>query len=787
MQRVQLYVADNEDKLQLVDLFGNETIQLTSSIQDVKDIGKVFTDYTQTFNVPASDTNNKIFRHYYNYFITEGGFDSRKKRRAELHINYTPFREGKIYLNSVKMKVNKPYAYELIFYGKTVTLKDLIGDDELTDLQYLQNYDHIYNAANVKEGFTNGLDFTVNSVSQEEAIIYPLITSKKRLFYHSGAVPCEDNTSGNLYHDTSNPSTIRGLEYTDLKPAIRVMHIIEAIEDKYSIEFTRDFFTIEDNPDDTPKNPAFKNLYMWINGVKDEFKDQEQSTYKNWTFLASGYTYDTSSDQISGATFSDGIVTFTKGVSGEAYDIKVATTPANNDTIFTVKFTEVDANGDKVSGGLDEEITKGKYVSGVTPNAIAVINPSDPVGTVKRIKIEYLSDEPLTFDSTITLLESGVGSGGAALSEIYNITNAVLSFSINLTSEEFRIMPKIKVIDFLTGLFKMFNLTAYYKDKVPRTDPEYGKIYVDTLDNFYSDAVNNPSGGTFDLDKYVDITEHTVDSVLPFTDINFQYDSKRTLLIQNHIDQFNEVFGDSEFNVRESFKDSVTGEYAIDRGTKYDIVLPFSHLKYERLLDLNSTPHTATRDTQIQWGYCASGEFEYTEGDCSGNTYAPQGDYESLRIEPLIFYAISEGPITNKKINWISTSTPTGIDTYYRPSNSNEDGNSTTPPAHTLNFDAEVDEWQGINYSNLEEPYQNLESQSLYYVFYKAYIESVFNPLKRMFKLTAHLPTRIVVDLRLNDQIKIRDRMFRINSITTDLGTGKSELELLNMFSIEIV
>ena len=34
------------------------------------DIAKVFTDYTQQFNIPASKPNSKIFKHYYNYNIT---------------------------------------------------------------------------------------------------------------------------------------------------------------------------------------------------------------------------------------------------------------------------------------------------------------------------------------------------------------------------------------------------------------------------------------------------------------------------------------------------------------------------------------------------------------------------------------------------------------------------------------------------------------------------------------------------------------------------------------------
>src|SRR5210317_503780 len=126
MQKVQLYVEGTR-----LDLFRDETIELTSTIQDVRDIGKVFTDFSQTFTVPASKTNNKVFKHYYNYSITGNAYDNRIKKSAEIHINHTPFREGKIHLNSVNMRMNKPYSYEVIFYGNTVSLKDLIGDDEL--------------------------------------------------------------------------------------------------------------------------------------------------------------------------------------------------------------------------------------------------------------------------------------------------------------------------------------------------------------------------------------------------------------------------------------------------------------------------------------------------------------------------------------------------------------------------------------------------------------------------------------------------------------------------------
>ena len=74
MVQLQLYIEGQE-----VEMFKDESFTLTQSIQDIRDISKIFTDFTKTFNVPASKNNNKIFKHFYNFNIL--GFDARKKKR----------------------------------------------------------------------------------------------------------------------------------------------------------------------------------------------------------------------------------------------------------------------------------------------------------------------------------------------------------------------------------------------------------------------------------------------------------------------------------------------------------------------------------------------------------------------------------------------------------------------------------------------------------------------------------------------------------------------------------
>lgn len=765
MQRIQLYIEDNNGNYPLVDMFDNETVQLTSSIQDIRDIGKVFTDFSMPFTVPASETNNKIFRHFYNYNITGNAFDARKKRKAKIHINYAPFREGKIFLNSVKMRNNKAYAYEIIFYGNTVSLKDLLGDDELIDLavnrndqtaRYLSNYNHEYNETNVRSGLVDGIDFLVDGTVQENAIIYPLITSKKRLYYDSSTMTSTD-ADGNLYHDASNPDQTRGLEFTDLKPAIKVIHIIEAIEDTYRdsdnnklIEFTRDFFEAEDSP--------INNLYLWINNKKGEFNDIDDDQRFLFSYFVKGYTEEFGNQKV-----------YPQEITITGSEISIDITPLYRyrfDCDVTVSDQNVEYEitlRNKTTGQEQTEsfVGDGVFTSEIIDPSFSTLFPDgfdDNTVLTYKYEIEIRSKESITINSADVDIDRSFNLLPFDPYQYNTSTSQDTQHDLFLKDR----LPDMKVIDFLTGLFKMFNLTAYYIDEP--ADVNVGKIYVDTLDNFYSSAVNNKLGGLIEIEKYVDASEHTVSSVLPFTDISFQYEETNTVLMEHHYEEFGEVFGNSEFNVKRKYPD-------IDRGKKYEIKLPFSHFKYERLLDLNVA--ASDRETLIQWGYCAGGDYNFSD-----STSPPKGDYDTMFIKPLLFYGLRTSSSTTK-INWISTSTPTGLTNYYKPSNANTVATSFQAPEYSLNFDQEFNEWERINYG--------AESNSLYNVFYKTYVESVFNPLKRMFKIKAFLPPNIIINYRLNDQIKIRDKIFRINSITTNLMTGESELELLNIFSNEIV
>ena len=145
MRKLQLYIKD-----QRVDLFKDESVSLTQTIKNVKELKKVFTEFTQTFSVPASSVNNKIFEHYYNFNIS-GGFDARKKQTARIELNDLPFKDGKIALQGVELKNNLAHTYKITFFGNTVDLKDILGDEQLSSLSFSDFFDRTYDFSTVTD------------------------------------------------------------------------------------------------------------------------------------------------------------------------------------------------------------------------------------------------------------------------------------------------------------------------------------------------------------------------------------------------------------------------------------------------------------------------------------------------------------------------------------------------------------------------------------------------------------------------------------------------------------
>ena len=102
-----------------VDLFGDETIQLTRQIKELQDLSNAHTDFTQQFIIPSTPTNDPIFQNYFDENILLDGWNAFLKLDATIYIYGLPVFDGCIELTGVEFKNGLPRQYNIVFYGQS--------------------------------------------------------------------------------------------------------------------------------------------------------------------------------------------------------------------------------------------------------------------------------------------------------------------------------------------------------------------------------------------------------------------------------------------------------------------------------------------------------------------------------------------------------------------------------------------------------------------------------------------------------------------------------------------
>jgi hypothetical protein len=713
---IQLYIEG-----QRVELFKDESVTITDSIQNVKDIGSIFTAFSQSFNVPASKTNNKIFKHYYNYDIDIAfSFNANDLVSGIIELNNLPFRKGFIGLDGVTLKNNKAHSYKITFFGETVDLKTKLKETKLsTVFQGVTTYDHEYGVSTVKTGLQSSL--------ASGAIRYPLISHTERLFFDSGTHIANDR---NLHYDTGGGgggSHNHGIRYNDLKPAIKLSTIVDEIENFTGLTFTSgasdDFF-------DETNNPLWGTLYLWLSRVKGALGLNVTGTavvYMPFTdFDFSSASPNEWSPELQGTT--PAFSPYSRINSG-VWTIRPQASffPSDPSYQYYTTFTLTSTSQYTM---IIEDVTSTPFTvasttgTGTLTLSNVFVGTNNVYGQIRKIRYRVTSEDPaITFTPTIDFKYQIFQSGSLSTFRTQITGNAIEpngAVSNIVVSDQ---MPDLKVIDFLTGLFKMFNLTAFVQDD--------GKIKVMTLDNFYN------AGNSYDVSEFIDVNESNVNFAIPYQEIAFRFKKPNTFLGINFSEINNKVFADLESTTAENADVQTT-----NRGGKYVVQLPFGKMIYERLNDLDDGTQSL-----MQYGYCTD------------------KDQNPINIDPLILNITNETLTTGHYLsfyNGTSTGTAAGLPTYNRPSN-------TYGTSQSLSFGTEIDEYTGL-----------AEDDSLFENYYKNYIVDTFNAKRRLVKVKAFLPLRILLNYQLNAVFIINGREYIINSVNTNLLTGKSDLELLN-------
>ena len=672
---VEIYIGSKK-----IELFDDERISISLSVTDIEDLEKIKGDFSKDFTVPAGKENNAVFKHFYDIDI-DNSFDARTKVNGRIDINGIPWRYGKFRLEKVSLKSGSPTSYTISFFSNLLDIKQLIRNDELNVLD-LSAYDHAFTSANVKTGLQSGL------FSRD--IVYTL-NPKKQYYYNSDPTDTtNEETFTNIAWNTSK--NVHGINYKDLSPSIKALRVVEAIETKYGLTFSPDFF----------EGAVFSNLYY---GLVNDIDSIANTTLlvdfdggdNDWIDFAT----DTGTYPVNGS-YSGGenyyfVLYFTvnqsSGFEGTEFDIII----------------EVN--------GVEEVVSTGNY-----GRTVPLRLNSDSTETFSVV-FKVRSSEPMSFTTSLQQVRWSTGSPSL---EVFTTTSSEQTIAPTVTVSNN--LPKIKIIDWLTGLFQAFKLVV-----VPQDD---GSLLVQSLNQYYA------SGKLLDITEYVDFEETFYERGDIFSEINFNFEEPSAILgIQ--FEKNNQIgYGNEELKLEDESGNPIDGE-------SYDIEVPFETVVYDRLQD-----QTLQLPTNIM--------------------YAPLIDEDRNPIVPKsYFHYTSTIPIGEWTMKYVTEGD--ALEELSGNINTQTHSESITGSGVAFLFGVEFHEFSGLKMN-----------RTLVSEYHLDYILGAFNVKRRILKCKAYLPYNLISNIALNDVYKIRDTYWRPDNIELDITTGEATLTLLNTFENDL-
>jgi len=494
---------ENSERL---ELFNDETINLTSTVQNVQDISKTFTDFSQSFTIPANDHNNRILQHFYQSDVN-ALFDYNLRLDSFIEIDLTFFRRGKLQVEKANLKNGRPESYTVTFYGDGRTLKDYFGEDLLSDLDYT-DYNHVYTGAEIANRITDA--------TNTYDVKYPLISSKRIWHYQSNYVKATSpnwlditSISQNDIHATSG-----AVQYNELFPAFRVSKIFKLIQAKYGVTFTGTFLTDERF---TKLFLLYKNKNEFeVIGKQDIIDIQSVSPPSGIYDLSSAF--DISADTIT--------VTEINGVLTHILSIDILTM-----SVLVPTFIDVYQNGNLLNS--IEFSNVGNYT-------LDVVNQSSGMNITYQVYLRPTQAVNIThsLDYSVNYL-----SGSSLITETQSTTNTASGLIITQSLEYNA--PQMKISDFFTGILKTFNMVCVSSGV---------NVYeLAPLDEWYG------QGAIIDITEDTDIASIDVARMPLYKKIQFKFADSESFLNKQFNQMFSRSYGDMTYQY-----DYDGGEYTIE-------------------------------------------------------------------------------------------------------------------------------------------------------------------------------------------------------------------------------
>ena len=681
-RQVAIFIETDSAQAELnysrLELFNDEKITVSSTIQNISDISKIFTDYSQGFTIPCSPTNNAIFQHFYqNDVDTLGIIDYQKRYNAYIEVDTVLFRRGKIQLEKTNLKNGSPDSYSITFYGTGVSLKDYFNEDKLSQLDY-STLDHIYTDQEVLDRIT------IDSSVTDYNVRYPLITSK-RVWQYGSSVPLpQDNCPDWFLYPTNNTNNLNSatgkILYNELFPAVRVANIFELIESQYQITFNGLFLNSD----------MFRKAFLWFKN-KDN-ASALMSSAVNLDILTNASIFNSTNNTLLETGYPE-IMKLKMNVTS----LSISPTQYYIDAYLNGVFSQ--AFQGTTTGGTGQFV-----ILNFTPNQVLTFKVRSIGSVTINITFNYEKQNFDDFNQQF-IVTTSTGTATAITSALSNIS----AFA-----------PDMKIIDFISGICKEFNMTVYSNEKNVFT--------IEPLNEWYG------KGATFDITKFTDVKSIEIERMKLYKSIEFKYQDSECFM--------NKYFLESPLNVNAHGYGNAKVNFNYDGG-EYKIESPFENLLHNNF------------GNNLQVGYALNKEFA---------AYIPK---------PCLLYMNEVTTLTaGEKYYFDLNGTGQSFSDYVP---FGQDSNilfSQGLFALSLNFAAEISSFYNV-----------VNENTIYALYYRDYLVNLNNPKNRLVKVKTILPVSLLTQLQLNDRLIIRDKRYLINEMQSDLTTGDVDFTLINDFA----
>lgn len=671
----------------VLDMFSDEGISIKSIVKDMSDPKKLFTDYSRSFTVPASKKNNRIFKHYYNIDITNG-LDSRELVPASLLMNNATYKVGNIRVEGVKMSRGVAQSYKITFIGMLSELSRQMGAARLTSLDF-SAYDK--STFDVKSEVTN---------TTLRPVVFPLSSRSPRYLYDPSQFDLGIENSRNIAYSGNVPQPNYGIREGDIVGAMAVGTILDTIESKYGFNFTGALTA-----------PYVRDLYLWLHQTDSErIGENFNAAVGSLAWVGSSNSDFTRNDAsliyngTSGTPYTEGhlrYVIYFKGTwTGDA-KVKMLHNGAEVATVDT----------SNTYGGfltIDNSNVTDAYTFVVESNTSMTI----PVDIYLEVQ-EYQVEEQYIGEGYMEIRTDQLsGSGNIGSSGTYFVAKN---------------LPKMTIMDFLSSLFKMFNIVAEVDSDL--------NISTKHFDHFMSEGVVK------DVTEYTYTDEYDVNRANTYSSMQMEFSDSKTALELGYLAVNAKEYGELAYELSGN-----TG--ARLSGSVYNLKIDNQRIPVEPLTNLNTNNLTNIAYTLFS--------------DLKG---AEQG------IDPSFTYVCGQDSVTDTI-------------TFYDPVEPTEE-NSYMTPCNTYNPSADVPN-KNINALGLyfgEELNEYNTASTMYGIglwnnFYRGITSMMFDDDKRRVKFNAELPQGVVLNLSLADTLKINNNFYNINSIETNYLSGVSKMDL---------